>query len=696
MKYELSDLLDLDRMQGLLDSFCEAVGIASAIIDLQGKVLVGARWQRICTDFHRQNPDSRRKCLESDTVMANELREERSCLYRCQNGLTDAAFPVVLEGEHVANFFVGQFLLEPPDEAFFRRQARKYGFDEQAYVEALSEVPVVPKEKLGPIQDFLVNFAGVLGRMGLDRMRQLEATKALARSQRRLELAHEGAGLGSWDWSVKTGEVVYDDRWIEMLGFQRDEIEPHVRAWEGLVHPEDLSGVLRVLNEHFEGRVPAYEAEYRLRTKSGQWKWILARGRAMEWDEQGKPLRASGTHLDITERKRAEKERRQLELQVQHAQKLESLGVLAGGIAHDFNNLLTGILGHADLAMMDLAPQAEARSSIGQIQNAAHRAADLCRQMLAYSGRGRFVIEPVNLNEVIREMADLLRVSISKKVDLAYHLGDALPSVMADATQIRQVVINLITNASEAIGSADGVISIATGVIECDAAYLNQTYLADDLPPGPYVFFEVRDTGCGMDDKTRARIFEPFFTTKFTGRGLGLAAVVGIVRGHQGTLEIASEPGKGSMFRALFPVHAAPAAPIEKQADAPAEWRGSGTILLVDDEEEVRSAGSGILERAGFTVLTAVDGQEAVDLFDTRAGEIACVLLDLTMPRMDGVEALRELRRIRPDVRVLLSSGYNEQEAVQRFSNEGPAAFIQKPYRFSELIGKIRQVLENG
>jgi len=396
------------------------------------------------------------------------------------------------------------------------------------------------------------------------------------------------------------------------------------------------------------------------------------------------------------ERIRVEQERRNLETQVQQAQKLESLGVLAGGIAHDFNNLLMAILGNADLALRDLSPVSPARENIVEIERASRRAADLCKQMLAYSGKGRFIVQAVNLNEIVEEMGHLLDVSISKKAVLKYHFADALPAVEVDVTQVRQIVMNLITNASEAIGDCSGVISVSTGAMECDLAYLGETYLADDLVEGVYVYIEVADTGCGMDAETLQNIFDPFFTTKFTGRGLGLAAVLGIVRGHRGALKVYSEPERGTTFKVLFPtVDQA----VQSIAGKPAEmddWKGQGTVLLVDDEASVRVVGKQMLERAGFQVLLAVHGREAIEVYQQHQDEIVCVLLDLTMPTMDGEETFRELHRIRRDARVILCSGYSEQEVTHRFSGKGLAGFIQKPYRMIDLVSKLREVLERA
>jgi two-component system, cell cycle sensor histidine kinase and response regulator CckA len=398
---------------------------------------------------------------------------------------------------------------------------------------------------------------------------------------------------------------------------------------------------------------------------------------------------------DSSERRRAEDERLKFLSQIQQTQKLESLGVLAGGIAHDFNNLLMAVLGHADLALDALPAGAEARDDLAEIRRAAQRATELCKQMLAYSGKGRFVIQPVEIQKVVEEMLHMLRVSISKNAVLKLNFAPNIPPVDADASQLRQVIMNLVVNASEAIGDRSGVVTLSTGAMDCDRHYLSEAWLDEQLPEGMYVFIEVADSGAGMDLETRARIFDPFFTTKFTGRGLGLAAVLGIVRGHRGAIKVYSELGKGTTLKVLFPV--SQRAEVREEGSAVRGlYEGRGTVLLVDDDESVRAVGRKMLERIGFGVVTAADGAEAIARFRERADDIICAIVDLTMPHVDGAETFRELRRMRPGVRVILSSGYNEQDVTQRFVGKGLAGFIQKPYQLSTLVSVLKEVLEKS
>jgi PAS domain S-box-containing protein len=413
------------------------------------------------------------------------------------------------------------------------------------------------------------------------------------------------------------------------------------------------------------------------------------------FDYQGQKVYLSAVR-DITEQKRAEEERRRLDSQIQQTQKLESLGVLAGGIAHDFNNMLMVAMGNADLALQDLSEFSPARPMIAEIIKTSNRASELCKQMLTYSGKSSSILKTMNLSEAVEEMGRMIEFSISKKAVLQYHLAENLPSIKADATQVSQIILNLIINASEALGEKEGAISVTTAVSECDRAYLLKEQLQNELPEGFYVYLEVADTGCGMDHSTLEKIFDPFFSTKFTGRGLGLSTVLGIVRQHGGALKVDSEPGKGSTFKIFFPAAFVPVDAIVTKKARKEGWKGSGVMLLVEDEDSIRRLCRRMLERIGFEVLAASDGRQALELFRQHHDRIKCVLLDLTMPHMDGGETFYELRRIKPDLPVVMSSGFSGQKVAKQFIENGLSGFIQKPYHLSDLTAVLKKVLANG
>ena len=428
---------------------------------------------------------------------------------------------------------------------------------------------------------------------------------------------------------------------------------------------------------------------------------------AMYYSEPREPSDADlqlirgATHLAAIaiERVKIQAEQRDLEAQMRQSQKLESLGVLAGGIAHDFNNLLTGIMGYASLAAHSLAEEGSpALEQVNEIQKISERAAALIKQMLAYSGKGKFVTAPLNLSQIIEELTHLLRISVSKKARLVCDFTADLPAVEADSTQVQQIVMNLITNASEALGEENGDIVVSTGVISANREYLAESRLDTQLPEGRYVFVEVSDTGCGMNDETLSKIFDPFFTTKFTGRGLGMSAALGIMRGHKGTIKIDSTEGVGTTIRLLFPClnrqTETQTFHLPEQIDcSEPESRGHGIVLVVDDEEFVREMAETILCSAGYRVETAVDGRDCLDVYGRCRDDVVAILLDLTMPRMNGAEVLHELRSRDEHVPVLRSSGYDVQEAKKRLNGEDFQGFLQKPYLRASLVDKIKEII---
>ncbi|TNE43592.1 MAG: response regulator [Deltaproteobacteria bacterium] len=401
--------------------------------------------------------------------------------------------------------------------------------------------------------------------------------------------------------------------------------------------------------------------------------------------------------LDITEWKQREAERKSFEAKLRHAQKLESLGILAGGIAHDFNNLLVGILGNADLALHDLQEETQATRRIQQIVEAATRASDLTKQMLAYSGRGKLQIHAVHISKLTEEISHLLKASIPRTVELHTELEYNLPCVEGDPTQLQQVLMNLLTNAAESYEGKSGTVTLRTGQTELYYRGVTDTFTGTEMDTGRYVFVEVQDHGRGMSKETQARIFDPFFTTKFTGRGLGLAAVLGIVRSHNGMIKISSEENQGTLFTVFFPVSdqeatKRPSTPPSVEILNEADWQ-KATILLVDDDRVVRSVARNMLESMDFNVLLAEDGVVGLSILKEQKDNIALVLLDLTMPRMGGLETFEAMRAIHPTLPIVLCSGYSQEEVVANFAQHNISGFLSKPFTRKQLRSKLLTAL---
>jgi nitrogen-specific signal transduction histidine kinase len=388
-----------------------------------------------------------------------------------------------------------------------------------------------------------------------------------------------------------------------------------------------------------------------------------------------------GSCTDTTDIKRTQEE-------ALAGQKLESLGVLAGGVAHDFNNLLGSIVATSELVLSELPDGSPASEGVESIRTVAGRAAEIVGQMMAYAGQEDAVFEPVDLSGLLHEMLEFLKVSISKRTTLNVTLPEKLPFVRANAAQLRQVVLNLITNASEALGEQEGVISVTVSRVQSGASDG-----MPNLPHGDYVGLEVSDTGCGMTEEIQSKIFDPFFTTKFPGRGMGLAAVKGIVRSHEGAINVVSAPGQGSRFEILLPCGSQSTREgHEGAASAAGEAANfTGTVLVVEDEDTLRIAVSKMLKRRGLTVIEAANGKVGVDLFRAGRAEIDVVLLDLTLPGMSGREVLSELRRIQPNVKVIITSAYSQEQAETTLGGQHPWLYIRKPYQLKELTGLLRK-----
>jgi PAS domain S-box-containing protein len=659
--------------------------------------------------------------------------------------------------------------------------------------------------------------------LGLGTMvtRRNEAERKLAGNRAKLDRVTEGAQLGLWELDLASREVEYNERFAAMTGYRMEEMSPFAEHWPRLVHESDRVRVREALWAHVEGLTDLYEAEFRLRTKAGHWRWVHTRGSIRQRDAAGKPLKVSGTQVDITDRKRAEAqvsrllriieatpdfvvivnaeggvlhanaallavcgpaaggtlrvggelkdvmqegvcerlrteavpaalasgiwrgevmihdasgreiptavvmlaqrdeetdehtfaiilrdlseqkraeaERMRHERELLQMQKAESLGVLAGGIAHDFNNLLTAIVGNANLAGAELPAGAPARAHIDRIELAATKAAALCQQMLSYAGRSPVAFAEIDLNRLVTETCDLLDPSIGKKVQVRLDLKATLPSILAASTQMQQVVMNLVLNATQSYGEREGVVHVRTRARSLDAVAVRTEFPGSVIGPGAYVVLEVEDAGCGMTAEVQERIFEPFYTTKTTGQGLGLAAVGGVVKSHRGAIVVKSAAGKGTLFRVAFPAMAAkPAELAEDSGEIEKPWTDEGLFLVVDDNVFIRDITAQLIARFGFTALVAADGIEGVEIFRRHAHELKGVLLDLTMPRMDGFEAHAEMHRINPSVPVILMSGFSRRLESLPPAAIHPAGVLEKPFGVEQLQARLKAVLAAG
>ena len=566
---KILNAIDFKRVNSLLEGFNQTTGFVTAILDLKGNILSKSGWRQICTDFHRAHPETAEKCKISDTVLANKMsRGEKYHFYECLNGLVDVAVPIVIKGAHVANLFSGQFFFEKPDPAFFKAQAAEYGFDENAYLAAFEQVPVVSKQTVKSAMGFLLDMTEMISEITFQRLEQVE------------------------------------------------------------------------LNE---------------------------------------------------QRKKVESEQEKLKIQLLQAQKLESIGRLAGGVAHDFNNMLSIILGNTEILMDEIDPQSVYSENLQEIFKAAQRSATLTKQLLAFARKQ--VVEPqvLDLNEVISEMLKMLRRLIGEDIDLKWLPAQTLKPVKIDPSQLDQILANLCVNARDAIKSV-GEITIETGNIHFDDEYCKDHI---DTMPGDYVMIIVSDNGAGMDKETLANIFEPFFTTKNAdkGSGLGLSTVFGIVKQNNGFINVYSEPGQGTTFKIYLPEHQQNASCKYERRTQPEAYLGHETILLVEDEPAIIRLTRLMLERLGYTILSASTPSEAIKIATGPDVSIDMLITDVVMPEMNGKDLAKTLTGHFPDLKCLFMSGYTANVIADHGVLDSGVHFINKPFSKQILAKKVREIL---
>ncbi|MCP4644884.1 MAG: transporter substrate-binding domain-containing protein [bacterium] len=511
-----------------------------------------------------------------------------------------------------------------------------------------------------------------------------QAEDALAQSEERLELVLQGADLGSWDWFIESDKVTFDDRWLDMVGLDREDVDGTFRGWASLVHPEDRPFTEAAVAALLEGRIPKYECEYRMKTGDGGWKWVLDRGNITARNERGEATRLSGSHLDLTDRKRLEQELLQVH-------KMDSIGKLAGGIAHDLNNLLAPVIGYASMIVDERPDDARLREDVAQIQDAAGRARDLTQQLLAFSRKELLQPRILSVTEAVSSFESMLRRLVREDIQIALNLDPDIWLISADPSRLQQIIMNLVVNAADAMPDG-GRLTIATANVLADEEFARTR---TNILPGRCVQFSVSDQGHGIDDAKLDRVFEPFYSTKAPGEGtgLGLSVVYGIVQQHRGDIAVTSQVGVGTTFTIWLPAVDAQALAPEQPALVQEDPSGRETILLAEDEGVVLKLVRRALSQYGYEVLACSTGEEALSVAGSHEGPIHLLLTDVIMPGMNGRELYDRLTKERT-LQVLYMSGYTNDVIGQHGVLADGMNFIQKPFKVADLVQKVRAVLD--
>lgn len=514
---------------------------------------------------------------------------------------------------------------------------------------------------------------------------------ALRESSLQLQTIAQAGNVGLWDWDFRTNKVYYSPQWKRQIGYEDTEISNGIEEWQSRVHPDDLNRATKIVQDFIKNPRQGYQNEFRFRHKDGSYRWILAQA-SLLFDDRGSPVRMLGVHLDITERKREEEERENLQAQLLQAQKLDALGTLAGGIAHDFNNILAGIIGFTQLTMSLCEQETEKYENLKIVLQAAYRAKYLVDQILTFSRKNVLEKKPFLLSSLLKEGLKLMRSTLPSTIEIRQSIEETGLCILGDPNQIYQVLMNLCTNAAHAMREKGGVLSVGLRVELVDSS--TPILPIFECTPGQYLCLEVRDTGHGIDPSIHERIFDPFFTTKekTEGTGLGLSVVLGIVKSHNGAMAMESRVGQGTAFRIFLPT-------VEFSVDEPQDLsvapRGQGErILLVDDEEVLIQAGSRILKSLGYEAIPCRDGLEALFLFRTDPSQIDLVLTDQTMPKLKGIELAKEIKALRSDIPILLCTGYDERLTPHQLSEAGICELLMKPFTAQELSVTLRKYFD--
>jgi len=677
---ELADLLDLDALSHVLTSFSEATGVGSGITDMKSNVLVHANWQRICANFHRVNPEMCKRCIESDTILANQLNKGKEYIvYKCRNGMTDAATPILLGGRHIANAFIGQFHTSEPDENAFRQQARKHGFDEDDYISALRETTVVPPEKLPSMLKFLVDFSKMATSMGMDRFRAEEATENIRHLRNYLSNIIDSMPSLLAGVDPEGSVSLWNSEAQKQTGISREKAigQPLKTVLPRLKN--DLNNIKKVIS--YRQIYAQSKREYQVEDKT------------YYEDIHIYPLVANGVDGAVIRIDDATKEY-EIEEQLSQSRKMEAIGLMAGGVAHDLNNVLSGIISYPELILMDLPQDHKVVPDIEMIKESGLRAANIVADLLTIA-RGVAVAKfPANLNDLVDEYLNSAEFkelsSRHPEISIEKHQATEAVNISCSLTHIGKCIMNVVTNAAESIPSA-GRVDVVTQNIE-----ITNAQNAQQLAPGSYALLSISDTGPGVSQTDLDRIFEPFYSKKKMGRsgtGLGLAIVWNCVQDHHGKIMVHSSE-KGTTFDLYFPSITPPDSPPKNSVDTTATPRGNGeTILVIDDEGVQRDIACKILKNLNYAPTAVVSGEQAIDYIRQTAVDL--IILDMMMdPGINGLITYQEIKKIDPDQRAIIASGYAQNALVNEALELGHTLFIGKPYTINQLGLAVKKILE--
>jgi PAS domain S-box-containing protein len=695
-RYRFEDLVDIERLRNIFEKFSAVTGYTTGLVSYPDQeLLIGTGWRDVCTKFHREYDSSNIHCKTSNIELTSHLKTKKEMyICKCQSGLIDGATPIIVDGVHIANLATGQALFEPPDMEMFRRQGEEYGYDVESYLKAVQETPVVSEDQFKKVLEFLSGIAVILAEQALMKLRNQQTNIKLKKQEEYSKTLFENSRIPLVIIHAETFEILDCNKAaVSIYGFQsKSEIMGKNPSIVSAPVQDDGS------DNEIKGKIYIEEA---LKTGHVVFNWKHQRPSGEFWDAEVQltainidgSQRLLFTLQDISERLRIENERNILEKQLMQSQKMDAIGQLAGGIAHDFNNMLGGIMGAAQLLRSPKRQlDAKGLELVNTIMNASERAAELVSKLLIFGRIENNDRQTINVHDALDSTLSILSQTINKNISLKCIKNATRADTNGSDSELQNVFINLGINAAHAMPDG-GQLTFTTNNVHITGKECEHSQF--DIDPGEFIRITVKDSGCGISKEAIAQIFDPFFTTKKEGQGtgLGLSTVYGTIKSCKGAISVSSEPGHGTIFHILLPI-AENSTTAERDTQKPV-LRGSGKLLLVDDEEIIRQTTATMLRDAGYEVITASDGVEAIELYE-QDNCIDLVIIDMVMPNLNGTDTFYKLRELNENCQVILTSGFPKGEDIQSLQAAGLQAFIKKPFQNEELLKILSEVLNRN